>query len=286
MENFLNLDLITRNESLLIGKVFTKMQFGILKKKLQKKELNSNELTYYYKFIKPRIKAMMAFFDINEMNICGGKHIIESRLEKAIKIIHKLEQKHKGKKIILSGSFLFCKRYNDIDIFIFTKYDKEDYHKGKIHVTFLHEDALDSLFFSSLSQISVSNFNYEPKRKFSIEINNIMQTFELLINTWINKEDHEKDLRDFILQTEYSSKGIILNPKQLYELKEKLFHKPLAILSEMFINNLALSYSSAILKAKLEKQINNYKKLQTEYKIAKNLPIYIGVYSKVISLAT
>jgi len=277
--------MIERNESLLVGRIFTKMQINILKKKLQKKKLDSNERTYYYKFIKPKIRAMMAFFNISEINVKGKESIKENRLEKAIKIVRKLEQKHKGKKIIISGSFLFNKKYNDIDIFIFTKYDKEDYQKGKVHVTFLPESALDSLFFSSLCQISVSNFNYALKDNFTVELSDIIQTYELLINTILNEEDYEKNLRDFILQTEYVSKSVILNPKQLYDIKERLLRKNIGLLSNNLINVLMLSYSNVILKSKLKTQVNDYKKLIVEYKNSKNLPIYIDTYSKVILLA-
>ncbi len=285
MENCLNLELIERNESLIVGKIFTKMQFDILKNKLQKKSLNSNEKTYYYKFIKPKICAMMAFFDINEINIKGEEFIKENRLKDAIKIINNLKQKHKGKKIMLSGSFLFSKNYNDIDVFIFSKYVKEDYYKGKVHITFLPESALDSLFFSSLCKISVSNFNCVPKKDFDIKLTSILQIYELLINAILNKEDYEKNLRDFILQTEYISKGIVLDPKQLYLIKEKLSRKNLDILSNIFINSLILSYTVKILKSKLKLQVNDYKRLLTKYKPAKNLSIYIDTYLKVISLA-
>ncbi|MDP2749431.1 MAG: hypothetical protein Q8O89_01205 [Nanoarchaeota archaeon] len=285
MENYITIEMLEENRPLLIGRIFTEMQLSILKKKLQKKPLNSNEKTYYYKFIKPKIRAMMAFFNINELNVNGKEFIKEQRSEEAIQIVHKLEQKHKGKKIILSGSFLFNKTYNDVDVFIFSKYDKEDYQKGKIHVTFLPESNLGSLFFNSLSKISVSNFNYTAKTEFDIGLNSVLQTYELLINAILNKEDHEKNLRDFILQTEYISKGVVLNPKQLYYTQEKLSRKNLDILSNTFINSLTLSYTAKTLKTKLKAQVNDYKKLLIEYKNAKNLPIYIDTYSKVISLA-
>ena len=228
---------------------------------------------------------MMAFFNINEINVNGREFIKEQRMGEAVQIVHKLQQKHKGKKIILSGSFLFNKKYNDVDVFVFSKYSKEEYKKGKIHVTFLPESAAESLFFSSLSKISVSNFNYDAKTEFDIDLNGVLQTYELLINAILNKEDYEKNLRDFILQTEYISKGVVLNPKQLYDIKERLLHKNLDILSNTFINSLTLSYTAKILKAKLKAQVNDYRKLSAKYKAAKNLPIYIDTYSKVILLA-
>ena len=281
----MNLELIEKSEHLLVGRLFTQIQFSILKKKLQHTALNSNEKTYYYKFIKPKIKAMMTFLNINEMNVNGRELIKEGRLKEAIKIIHKLEHKHKHKKILVSGSFLFNETYNDIDVFIFSKYNKEDYKKGKIHVTFLPKSALDSLFFSSLYQISLSNFNNSPKNDFKVNLNDVLQSYELLINAMLNEEDYERTLRDFILKTEYISKGVILNPRQLHDIKEKFSDKKIAILSNTFINSLILSYTKRKLNTTLTTQITDYKNLLTEYKTAKNLPIYIDTYSKVIALA-
>ncbi len=286
MENLINIKTIEKNEHLLKGKVFTEMQINILKNKLQGKQLNSNEKTYYYKFIKPKIKAMMSFFNINEINIQGEDYIIQERISNVIKIIRKLEKKHKNKKIILSGSYLFNKKYNDIDVFIFTKYEKEDYIKGRIHVTFLPEPALNSLFFNSLSQISISNFSYNKNTITNIELNSLLQTYELLINSILNKEAHEKILRDFLLQTELASKDVILNPKQLFDLNKKMSDKNINILSNTLINALILSYNKTILRQKLQRQINDYKKLSQEYHNANNLSIYVNTYREAIKLAS
>lgn len=285
MENLINVDIVRKNESLLKGKIFTALQLNILKKKLQKKKLNTNEKTYYYKFIKPKIRAMMSFFDISDIHIEGKDDMIIKRIPQAVDIIKKLEKKHKNKKIILSGSFLFNKTYDDIDVLIFTKYTKEDYQKGKTHVTFLPESAIDSLFFNSLYRISISNFIYTKKNNFDVKLSDILQNYELLINSILNKEDYEKLLRDFILQTEYISRGVILNPKQLYNMKEILLKKNIPSLSNTFINALTLSNSKKI-KEKLREHIIDYKRLSKEYTNAKNLSIYIDTYTKVIELAS
>ncbi|MBI4140528.1 hypothetical protein HY485_01680, partial [Candidatus Woesearchaeota archaeon] len=193
---------------------------------------------------------------------------------------------HKNKKIMISGSYLFNKQYHDIDAFIFTKYEKEDYAKNGVHVTFLQETALNSLFFNSLSQISISNFSYTSRSNFNINLNNILQTYEILVNSILNKEEFEKILRDFILQTEFVSKQVVLNPKQLFELNKKMMHKNINILSNVLINTLILSYDKKGLKNKLQKQINNYKQLAQEYKSAKNINIYINAYSEAMKLAS
>jgi hypothetical protein len=228
---------------------------------------------------------MMAFFSIDEINVYGKEKIIETRLQEAVQILHKIEQKHKGQRVIISGSFLFNKKFNDIDVFVFSKYAKEEYRKGKLHVTFLPESAQESLFFSSLCKICVTNFKVDAKRLFNIGLNDILQLYELLVNSIINKEYYDKNLRDFILQTEYLSKDVILDSQQLYNIKDKLLQQDISILSTMFVHDLLLSFNGLLLKKNLKKQIIGYTKLMTEYKSAKNIPIYIDTYSKVIALA-
>jgi len=286
MENLIMLENVEASESLLKGRLFTGIQYNIIRKRLQRKQLDSNEQTYYYKFIRPKLKAMMVLFNIGEINVRGKERIIPGRVAEAAAIIKMLERKHKKKKIIISGSFLFNERYSDIDAFIFTKYDKEDYRRGSLHANFLPESALDSLFFSSLCQVSVSNFNYAARTTFDIKLSDLLQTYELLISSMLNKEDYENSLRDFLLNAEYVSRGVVLNPEQLYCLKEKLLHKNAAVLSNVLVDSLVLSYTSAVLKEKLAAQIRDYRRLFTEYRSARNLPVYIDTYSKVIELAT
>lgn len=285
MENLINLDIIEKNKSLIEGTIFTKLQLNILKKKLNKKSLNINEKTYYYKFIKPKIRAMMAFFNIDDININGKRFILEERISEAVDIIKKLEKRHKKKKIMLSGSFLFNEHYNDIDIFIFTKYNKEDYIDRKVHVNFLPESAIESLFFSSVSQISVSNFSYATSNNFILSLNDVLQTYELLVNSILKKENYEQQLRDFILQTEYFSKGIIPNPEQLYKQKETLSTKSVAILSSILINALIVTDNKGVIRG-ITKQLNAYKELSKSYRQSKNLNTYIDTYSTVIELAS
>ncbi|MFH1175082.1 MAG: hypothetical protein V1725_08195 [archaeon] len=285
MENLINASVLVRNEPLLRERLFTDIQFAILKKRLGHKPLNSTERTYYYKFIKPKIKAMMAFFNITDLNIQGEEHIVQGRKEEAITILKRLEKKHKNKKILISGSFLFNKEYADIDAFVITTYTKEDYVMGRLHVTFLPESSLDSLFFQSIAQISVSNFIHARIAAPRMKLEHLLQVYELLINAVLNTEEHEKELREFILQTEYYSRGVVLNPKQLYALKEKLARKNTRALANTLINALLLEYTNDV-ERKLKQHIADYKKLLRQYKTAKNLPIYIDTYEQVMSLAT
>jgi len=286
MENLISLEQLQKNENLLRGHILTELQLQVLKKKIQNKQLNSNEKTYYYKFIKPKIKALLSLSGVEEINCRGKNVILQARMKKAKKIMQMMQNKHRKAKILISGSFLFQTEYNDIDIFIFTKYQKEDYHWKKVQITFLPERALESLFFSSLCQVSLSNFGFEPKTEFDIPLKEIMQNYELLINEIINKENYKKTLRDFLLQMEYISKKVILNPQQLYELRTKFMKRNvLELLQRYMVNNLVLSYSSKELYL-LKQLIDDYKNLNKEYKESINLQYYIKTYQEVMKIAS
>lgn len=285
MENLINLKQLHAAEPLLEKRIFTSLQLDILKKKLRYQPLSRNEKTYYYKFIRPKVRAMFAFSGMEETIAQGKEWMIPERIAKSKQILQQIKKKHKNAKILISGSFLFNQRYKDIDVFIFTKYQKEDYFWKELHVNFLPESALYSLFFSSLCQISLSNFNSEGQKYFSFSLKEILQRYELLINEILNKEDYQKGLRDFLLQIEYLSKKIILNPLQLYTLRKKFSHRQiLSFLQRYLIENLSLNYSKKRL-ALLRIYLKDYKKLSREYNQSINLQNYIKTYKEVLKLA-
>src|SRR3989338_4798990 len=279
MENLITIEMIEKNQDILLGRIFTKLQLNILKKKLNNKSLDTNEKTYYYKYIKPKVAAMLSFSGISEINIHGREYILEERLPKAVKLLQQLSKKHKNKKIMASGSFLFSKEYHDIDFFVFTRYSKEDYRKGSLHVNFLPKSALDSIFFSSISQISISNFRYEAKTSFALTMQDVLQSYELLIDAVLRKQEFSKELRDFLLKAEFASKGVILSPKQLYGLKKKITYKnAVKLLSDTLINSLLYGYALKDIKSSLKEHIRDYTSLLKKYHNAKNLEVYITTY--------
>jgi len=286
MENLLSLEKLKENEPLLRKHIFTDLQLNVLKKKLQNCSLNSNEKTYYYKFIKPKVKALLSLSGVEEINVQGKELIIPERLKQAKKILQHMQNKHRKAKILISGSFLFNQDYNDIDVFIFSKYQKEDYHWKKVHVTFLPESTLNSLFFASLSQMSLSNFSTRPEKDFTINLKDVLQTYELLVNEIMNRENYQKNLRNLLLQMEYLSKRIILNPLQLYLMRKKLTkNNILPLLQKYLVENLALSYSKKELSL-LQQCIKDYILLNKEYKKSENLLYYIKTYQEVWELAS
>jgi hypothetical protein len=261
------------------------MQISILKKKLRNIDLTRNEKTYYYKYIKPKILAMRKLLGLDNIIICGKEHIINERINKAVDIMHKIEHKHKNKKIMITGSFLFNKEYNDIDVFIFTKYTKQDYVKGKLHINYFPESTINALFFASISKISISNFQYENKENFDINIDNVLRSYENIIYMLETKQINIQDIRTFLITTEYYSKKVVLNPKQLSLYTKSIFERKIyEKITQKLINDLMILYDVA-LKKKLEYEIKQMKELLKKYNNAENFRKCITVYQKVIKLA-
>jgi len=209
-------EILSRAPELIRAKLFTPKQIAVVKKKSLNQKLTLTERTYYYKFIRPKIIAILP----SEKVYVNG-HILPERIQPAKKILEKMQRKYRRQKILISGSYLFSKKYNDIDVFIFSKYNKSDYRLGKIHVSFIQESALDSLFVCSAAKISVSNFKVEEKPK-NLTLKDVLATYELLINEILNKDDYSSTLRTFLIQVEYFSKSMILNPQQLYQMAAKV----------------------------------------------------------------
>ncbi len=285
MEN-LTLGMVNRAEKELQGRIFTSRQLEVLRKRLQHLPLTVTEKTYYYKFIKPKIEAMRSLWNISSRIMSGREHMLSERIPPAMRILKHMELKHKHQKILLSGSFLFQKEFRDIDVFIFSKYQKEDYRWKNMHISFLPESALTSLFFSSLAQISIGNFTPEKARDFTFSVTDVLGTYELLVNEIMQKEDYQKTLRDFLLQVEYLSKKVILNSQQLYELRKKFTGKnTLKLLSRHFVDGFLLGFSAKELPF-IRSEIEHYQKLQKEYKNSPNIQAYLETYHEVIALAS
>ena len=285
MENLIVYQTIEKHRKEFAGRIFTTLQLDILKKKLEKKALNSNEKTYYYKYIKPKINAMFLLTGITKTHISGKEYMLKERILSAEKILAQMSRKHKPHNILISGSFLFNKKYNDIDVFVFTTYKKEDYRMGKIHVNFLPETALDSLFFSSLQQICISNFSPITKKEFTVLVEDLLQSYEILINDIMNKKKCTQKLRQFLLEAEYYSKRVILHSKQLHTLQETITKKKMiALLSDTLVNALAYGSTEKIFHNTLLQRMKDYENLLKQYKYANNIKEYLKTYQEAINI--
>jgi hypothetical protein len=259
-----------------INHLFTPIQQRVLRKKITGQSLNPNEKVYYYGYIKPRISAMKEMLGISDVFIVGKEQMIPERISEGIAILNNLKQLHKSKRIMICGSFLFSKKYNDIDVFIFSKYRKDDIKKKKLHISYFPPEAFEKIGFASAAKISVANFAYPFPSTFSFKDEDYLISFEILIN---DIQQGYYDPRIFLLDAEWLSSKTILDGKALHLMKDILKKRnPYEILTNKLINSITLGLGGKSIQL-LKKRDKEYEDLTKEYPNSKT---FVDIYKKAI----
>src|SRR3989338_1065479 len=138
----LNLEHLQKIKQDIVPVLFTKHQFGLIEKKLKNRPITTSEKNEFSRTISRKMKAVYALMDQQERDIYvyGKQKVTPSRLTLSKKYLKIFTRKFKNKHVLISGSFLHSKIFNDIDVFIFSKYEKEDYKLGKFHINYLTKD--------------------------------------------------------------------------------------------------------------------------------------------------
>ena len=113
--------------------IFTRHQFDLIEKKLTNKTLTHSEKNEFSRTISRKMNAISLISNKEDIFIYGKEKIKKERLIKAKKYIKELTRKFKNKHILISGTFLYKKEYNYIDVFVVFKYEKEKYKLKKFH---------------------------------------------------------------------------------------------------------------------------------------------------------
>lgn len=285
LENYLTLKNLNNAKPCLVPHIFSQNYFRILQAKLKHKKLSYNEQYYYNHFIKKKLKAMFELFEIAE-EINEKEFIKKNRLKKAISLIKKYSRKHKGIKLLISGSFLYNKNYNDIDIFIISKYNKEDCRDGKIHINYLPENIEKTLFFKSILAISIANFKSDKQIEEEFKIEDVLHLYELVVLLIIQKDDYLPELRELILRTEYTSGKVVLNSMQLKTITDRIIKSknPIKVINKYTITKIINSYKTSILKKALNKFTEKNKTAEKRQKIYENWKIYNKTYKEALEV--
>ncbi len=287
----LNTNQLENNRSLLVPSIFTKRQFQLIKKKLQQKKLNPTEQAYFSRTINKKLKAISSLTGSkSKYFISGEEKIIPQRKKEAIKLLKKIERNHKNIKILIAGSFLYNKEYRDIDVFFISKYEKEDHKKDKLHFNYLPLKVLDSLFLGSLKKISIANFDSNfLKIKDKISLDQIISKYQEIVSD-IKEKKHgwlKIDLRDFIIDCNYASKGVILNSLQLKTSLDRLLKRKnkAKLIEKLFINTVLNGFNTRKIKSSSLYMINAYKELMKEYKHKRYYQAIINTFKEVLNCA-
>lgn len=261
-KNICNMIVVYKNQ--FIPHLFTKKQVMIIQKRMANQHLTNTEKTYLYSTIKKKIGALALLRE--EWHITG-KEMIPERIEEAK---HILKELHKEKAFI-SGSFLYAKEYNDIDIFIVGNRRKQ-YREGKKNFILITEKDLTLPIFYSCSQYCVANFTI-PELKPVIkrdEMDEFLLSYQLAINEILDN-DEQKTTRYIVFLYYMNIKGFIPNSYEAYQAYQEISKKSKEekikivnnMIKELLLNTFSNRYTYEVLRGfnkRLEKNIQEYKK--------------------------
>lgn len=285
LENYLTLKNLENSKNHLVPYIFTKNYFDILKKKIIGKRLTETERYYYNHFIKQKLFGMIELLGI-DMLINGNEYLKKIRISKAIKILKKYSRKHKNMKILMSGSFLYSDKYNDIDIFVISKYNKEDYREGKVHINYLPQNIEKTLFFQSIHAISISNFKSNEAIEDYFNISDILHIYETVVLLIMQKEAYLQELRELVVTLEYATNKVILNSMQLKIITDKIAKSknPIQVINKYLIARIINAFNTAVLRRTLTKFIKKNSSPEKGQKIYENWVIYNRTYQEAIEV--
>ncbi len=141
-----------------------------------------------------------------------NEQLLSERIKEAEKLLAKIPAKY----CFITGSFLYKKDYQDIDIFVISRTKKKlklDNPKAKI--TLIDFNDLYSLFYHSVSKSCVAK-NLLPQKLLKVTLSDYWHVINEAIPTLLNqKQTYQKEIRFLVLYTEYFKTGEILDTFQL-----------------------------------------------------------------------
>lgn len=222
------LNKVVEQRNLLVPSLFTDRQISVIQKYLHHDPLNSTEKAYFYSAIKRKIDALNA---LKEEFYITGEDMLPERIEQAKQILKELNQP----KAFISGSFLFSKNYNDIDIYIVGK-RRKSYHLEKKHFTYIRESDMQNPLFISAANYSVATSKLQTKALIKREaFGEIFFIYQWVINQILDKED-QKEIRNLVFQYYLQVQKKILDAREL----EIIFQEMRALPDEKKIKEINL----------------------------------------------
>jgi len=263
--------------------IFTEHQFKLIEKRFSGKSMSQSEKNEFSRAISRKMNALQKIIqaDENSIYVYGKSKMIKSRLELAKSYLKDFSRRFKNRNIIISGSFLHSNEHKDIDIFVVSRYEKEDYNDSKFHINYLQEDAYGSLFFASLSKLCISN---KPVSEYLIDekvsVNTLISLYQELSNDLYSKNIgiSHYTLRRFLIQSAYLSNNPVPDSLELKKMVDSILsiRRPFNIISSILANTIVVC-------CKRRKAINTAKTMIFSYKkLARQYPQHKYVYQDII----
>lgn len=246
-------------ENLFVPLIFTRKQFDVMRRYVDKKSLSNAEKKAMYTSISKKIKALNSLYKENEEKeffIMSRNKIINSRIIEAKELIKQYSKYYD--KIFISGSFLFSKEYNDIDIFILVNRGYKEEWDGKRHLIYLTEKKLSQPIFQSAILMSVSNFIISTKmKKIKPKLSELMSTYHESLIEFLRKDKKSEMTRRLIFDYELFCNDNILDPQELKQEIKKININRIDFAAKKLFERL---FSKSYLYIELHKYIGTLKK--------------------------
>ncbi len=257
MNNNLLSKLLLR-EKLFVPLIFTRKQFKVMRRYVDKKSLSNAEKKAMYTSISKKLKSLNSLYKENEEKeyfITGQNKIIISRLIEAKEIIKQYAKYYD--KIFISGSFLFSKEYNDIDIFIIINRGYKEGWDDNKHLIYLTEKRLLQPIFQSAALISISNFIIPRKiSRIKPKLSELMSTYHESVIELLRKDEKAEMIRRLIFDYELLCNNKLLDPQELKQEIKKINIDRIDYAAKSLFEKL---FSKSYLYVELYKYINTLK---------------------------
>ncbi len=267
----IDLEQLRRIKEEIVPVLFTEHQFHLIEKKMTNKKMTQSEKNEFSRTVSRKMKAINKITEKETRNIFiyGENKIRKDRLKLAVTYLKQFSRKFKNRHVLISGSFLYNKLYHDIDIFVVSKYEKEDYKEGKFHINYLEEKVYNSLFFASLKKLCISNkiISFYPIKE-NINISTLISLYQELFNEFDRKFNGIKStLREFLLQAAYIEKSPIFDSSELSRQSDALLKikEPQEIIKRVFVNSVVIGINKKEAVPAMKNMVNSYKGVIKEY---------------------
>jgi hypothetical protein len=267
---------LIESKELFVPLIFTEKQMIILEKVSKKKKLTNSEKKQLYTSIKAKLKALSTLETPTTYFLTADKPIPE-RITTAEKILRSLP----FEKVFISGSFLFKKEYNDIDVFIISNKRGEE-KKDNLHIIYIPEKALKTATIQSAARSSLSKF-FIPRENITItkSLFDYMQLFQETSLLIFQNKDEIKDIRELIFYHNYLKYNNIPSSEQLMELCDefmKLDKKKKLERIKAIIKDMLAFYGKEYLKRELNEYVGVLDNEIKEFRLNKHLNYYKETY--------
>src|SRR3989338_1253845 len=215
--------MVLQREKLFVPLLFTEKQMNVLRMHDHRLALSNAEKKALYTSIKKKMNALNSLFPERkgEYFISGAQYILPARLAEAKKLLDEYSRTYE--RVFVSGSFLFSREFNDIDIFIIRKRGYNEVTEHGRHLIFLSEKKLRNPIFQSTLLISVSSSPVPIKiRRKRPSLSELMTTYHKSVIGLLGDKEKPEAIRRLIFNHSLFCGNRLLDGRELRERTRKI----------------------------------------------------------------